>query len=231
MIFQKSFEELLKYNQPIGIKLTSKFDASLVFYLLAKTIDLNKKYSVELYPFTVGYKKNKIHILKSIKQIHLFVKNSFPNVIIKDIKYFNYDYPDCIKYSRNQWIFWGFAKKEMYEQYGINICLDGRSRNFPLSILLRNQYKNRHLEKDFDFSKEPQNYTQYDSPFCNITRKEIAKIYQDLNLMNTLLPLTRICEMDPSCEMCDWCKTFRISFGATFSEYIQNVHDKNHTHT
>lgn len=240
MTFLKPFEELLKYNEPIGIKSTEKFDAALVFYLMAKTIDKNQRYDIELYPYNATWRKSEAHIYDAAKKIHTFIKETFPKVKIHDLEYFEYsenhfsfliNYANLsFPYGRNRWLFWDFARKEMNKKYGINICLDGRARNFPLDVLIKNGYSGRHLEKDFDFSKEIQNYTPYDSPFNNINRKEVAKIYKDLDLMHTLLPITRVCMKEIPCEICNWCKEFKVAFGATFSEYIQNVPEQNRIH-
>ena len=57
------------------------------------------------------------------------------------------------------------------------------------------------------------------SPFVNKDKKTIFQIYQDLNLLETLFPLTRSCETTRlknfrgHCGECWWCKERMWGFG------------------
>lgn len=56
-------------------------------------------------------------------------------------------------------------------------------------------------------------------PFANKNKKTIAKIYQDLNLMDSLFPVTRSCEAMGKieyyehCGQCWWCEERQWGFG------------------
>lgn len=229
MTFLTPFKELIKYNENIGIKLTERFDVALVMYLMAQTIDEQRKYHIEIYPYSASFTHTSDY--SAMIEVRKFICDKFPKVKIHDIEYFEFDLKNYTTYSRNIWMFWDWCKKDMKEKYNLNIHLDGRSKNFPVQTMVDMGYSSRHLEKDFDYSHEEKNYTQYDSPFHYLTRKEIGDLYKELGLYNTLLQLTRNCNNQDYCEKCDKCIDFKLSFGATFSEYIQSVPSKSRIRT
>jgi 7-cyano-7-deazaguanine synthase in queuosine biosynthesis len=57
------------------------------------------------------------------------------------------------------------------------------------------------------------------TPFTNLNKQQIAKIYSELNILETLYPHTRSCEShDPKylgthCEQCWWCDERQWGFG------------------
>ena len=112
----------------------------------------------------------------------------------------------------------------------VNIVYDGTTMNPPNDI-------SRAFVPDFDFD-----LTRRDSgdnelfhsdgdfymPWANTNKKGIAEMYRDENLIDSLLPVTRSCEWDPTCEYfndnnitdpglghcgeCWWCKEREWAF-------------------
>lgn len=54
-------------------------------------------------------------------------------------------------------------------------------------------------------------------PFINLDKKDIKKLYNDLNILSELFPLTRSCEstseFDHHCGQCWWCEERLWAFG------------------
>jgi len=97
------------------------------------------------------------------------------------------------------------APQKDIDKQEINIVYDGTTMNPPHAIATK-------FVPDFEFD-----YTRNDSgenelsykddkfymPWANTDKKGIARMYRDENLIESLLPITRSCEYDPTCEYFD----------------------------
>ena len=94
------------------------------------------------------------------------------------------------------------APQEDVDKQEINIVYDGTTMNPPHDIATK-------FVPDFEFD-----YTRNDSgdnvmsyknnkfymPWANTNKKGIAEMYREEKLIDTLFPVTRSCEYDPTCE-------------------------------
>ena len=88
-------------------------------------------------------------------------------------------------------------------------------------VILVNNSQQHKKEKDSETKKGVLQRVHYINPFFVINKKWEAEVYKDLNLLDTLFPLTRSCEGSDyetgnytfHCGKCWWCEERMWAFG------------------
>ena len=160
-----------------------------------------------------------------------FVRKRFPNANMGEHKTYNFNSTDPVWVNKAKEEFDNFnfysiaglskhlqlvnALKEVREETGILTFVNAVTANPPIEeMTLHNfnynvdQYRNSHNESTI--SKTKFSNTMY-KPWINKHKRDIAKIYKDENLMETLYTLTKSCVNPNStyknreCGACWWC--------------------------
>jgi len=197
-------------DKPIGIIASGGADSSLLLYFVMKYTD----YPLHIFTCssTLKGRANSTVISKVVEKciqltgnMNIFQHNFY---VEEQTKYNLWDYP----YS-------------FVEEGKINAIYCGATANPPSDIA--NSFNEPNSE---DSDRNPNvtrplwtfNNKLY-SPFTNIDKREIAKIYDMFDLSNTLFPYTRSCEKVcesvqdleyyEHCDNCWWCGERRWGFG------------------
>jgi 7-cyano-7-deazaguanine synthase in queuosine biosynthesis len=188
------------HSDGIGISCSGGADSSLLLYLLMKHAEC----PIHIFTCANEYKK-----YSSI--------NSSINVIKK-----------CIELTDNKNIFHHthFVEQQttdnfyLYSHFKlIKILYTAITKNPPVEIT--SKFKENSTE---DWERNPdqhrdlyhRNNSIY-TPFHRVDKKSIAEMYKELNLLDTLFPLTRSCEnimlTEGHCGECWWCEERLWGFG------------------
>lgn len=185
---------IIHFHQgPIGISCSGGVDSSLLLFIL------------------MNYVKDPIHIFTCASKLKNYgtVKSSI-DVIKKCIELTNNNnITHTIRYVDNQTV-----ENLFYpQQYSlINVMYTGITLNPPKEVT--DTFIETTLETERDpgtiksFYKQTSKLTYM--PFANIDKKEVFNIYKELNLLESLYPLTRSCEdinlSEGHCGKCWWCE-------------------------
>ena len=221
MIFKNSQQDI-NIQEPKDIKIVSLnisggADSAIVGYMLSKYV-AEERPDIKIIPLTTNHPRKPyqgvfatgiINFYKEVFGEHIFGKHYINNVDVIDT---NEDYINAQRKNSLQ----ANAIENIQKKYS------GITSNPPLHIvntfknnkgkLLPGPYDNRNgknfpLTKDYSFR-----------PLVNIDKKGVAELYETLEVIETLFPLTRSCEahtMDFSshCDDCWFCKERFWGFG------------------
>jgi hypothetical protein len=211
--------------ETIGIWMSGGADSSLLCYLLAEKIKKENLF-IKIQPLTVQKRPGiyeSIPVRNKIAEL-LDAEDIFKNHII-------YAAPDSGWVSSVYLGMFANKNKENIKQNLFQVLLSGITTNPP-----------REVQKDFHWGiledveqargdsvlKEKIRYfTQVDEgieyeflelkPFFEINKKEIARLYKEKGLLESLFPLTRSCEdkqfFEGHCGKCWWCEERMWAFG------------------
>ena len=202
----------------IGIWMSGGADSSLLCYLMAKEIK-TQNISVKIQPLTVQKRPN---IFESIpvknKIIELLdAENIFSEHIV-------YPAPATGWYAEDYLSMFARMNRENIRQDLFQALFSGITTNPPREVQENFQWgiledveskRGSHLVKDtVRYFIESENSVEYEfleyKPFFNITKKNIAALYQEHGLLDSLFPLTRSCEdrnfLQGHCGKCWWCE-------------------------
>lgn len=200
-------------------------DSSLMLYLLVKEV-IERDLNIEILPMTVrrAYRKhaNPFYASQVIDKIEELLNYTFkehrefyPN--IKWLETPDPDNPGCTERK-----FWRITNRQLVENKEVQAIFTGETNTPPLDVLKTFPGIDKSVLNERNPSIIKQ--TIYESlsnyrcrPFRNINKKDLAKIYKDENLLDTLFPVTRSCENQKlnigHCGKCWWCYERNWAFG------------------
>lgn len=191
---------------PIGITMSGGADSSLLLYLLMK----NTNNLVHIYTLANNHRGRSNAIISA-------------NVIEKIVQLTNHsNIEHHIRYVSEQTTsnFSDFAKNA-HALGIITAFYTGVTANPPKDIgdqFLGEKYNTQYILRDPQIHREVIN-DHIITPFTNINKRDIAEIYKNQDLVDTLYPLTRSCEIASKinylghCGNCWWCRERIWGFG------------------
>lgn len=210
----------LERNNTLGIWLSGGADSSILCYLLAKHIKENK----------LDYKIQPVTILKRIGDTcHLdvldFIKKDlncsdlFLDIVVHntsskqeyDDSFFNVRLDHVVK-GKYKYIYSGINQSPDKEAYTNGWKMSKEVQEVRGSMVTKLKILCGVIELDgvdYEFGDI--------RPFVNLDKKEIANLYKEYNLLESLFPLTNSCAgyspANTHCEKCWWCKEREWAFG------------------
>ena len=87
----------------------------------------------------------------------------------------------------------------------VDVVYDGTTMNPPNDIASKfvPEFKFDTIRQDSGDNEMTHSGGDFYMPWANTNKKGIAEMYRDENLINNLLPVTRSCEYDPTCDYFD----------------------------
>ena len=210
------------YKGPIGISCSGGADSSLLLYLLMQYS------SDKLHIFTTGNNdRNRYNVIVANNIIEKCIQLTGNSNIEHHSSYCKTQTPE------NLW-----PKLQKYhvilnnEQNPINIIYTGLSANPPEEITNAFGMETTQTARNSNEQRDTLNIDEsipnkyWCTPWTNINKKVIAKMYKELNLLDSLFPITRSCEYenifehlkdvpDPGighCNNCWWCQERKWAF-------------------
>lgn len=191
----------LKYCKRPAISLSGGADSALLLYLLCtKDVDT-------IYPYFL-HRTNKSNFLIPPTNIVNFMQERFGNKV-QDLEIIDVtDREQSIYYTNIE------ACDLMQAKYKCDLFLTGSTANPPIDVLekLDIQHIYRMFERDEHREEIGENHNRlYYRPFSNINKKQLAYIYQELKLTDSLFPLTLSCTQTTNTTHCKdkkcwWCQ-------------------------
>ena len=188
------------HHGPIGISCSGGADSSLLLYVLLQ------------------HSTDPIHVFTCTSEFKNYASVVTTTSVIKK----------CIELTKNNNIFHHvqYVKKQSIENLfyktqfdAINILYTGITSNPPLDV--QHTFKTRSEENhERDPTKVRSLYSLVNkiyTPFTNIDKQKVAQMYTELNLTDSLFPVTRSCESltltEGHCGECWWCEERKWGFG------------------
>ncbi len=206
----------------IGVWMSGGADSSLLCYLLAEKIK-QEHLSVKILPITIDYKRPFAGIAGSVREK------------IEDLLDARDIFLDHIVYHPSTDVEW--TNDELAEQFHLRnkehiidnkfqVLYSGITTNPPLEVQERFHWgilEDVEKKRGNTVVKETVRYFLKDGyeffeikPFFNLTKKELAVVYKEKELLNNLFPLTRSCEKIGTvighCGECWWCEERKWAF-------------------
>jgi hypothetical protein len=212
----------------IGVWMSGGADSSLLCYMLAEKIK-QENLPIKIQPLTVDHKRPFTFIAGTVssKIIELLdAKDIFHSHIV-------YNPPEGITWTLEEHGKQFHSRNyENFKNDKFQILYCGTTTNPPVEIQEKFSWSviaDIEAKRGVGVIKEPVRYftKEEDSkiyefmefkPFIEIDKKEIARMYQEKNLMETLFPLTRSCELPGTVvghcgTKCWWCEERAWAFG------------------
>ena len=178
------------YDGPVGIMVSGGIDSAILLYYLMKHC------SNTIHIYTTGsnkkFRRNSIIAPRVVEKCIQLTGNN--NVV----HHIHYDESATDSSMID-------APQKDLDKQEINIVYDGTTMNPPQDIA--SQFT---PELAFDSSRSDTgnnimlyNDDRFYMPWANTNKKGIAQMYRKENLIDSLLPTTRSCEYDPTCEYFD----------------------------
>lgn len=189
---------------PIGISCSGGTDSSLLLYILMA----NCKDTVHIFTLSNNLKgrSNAVIVPKVIERCIQLTGN----INIVHHSWYAEDQNENSLFD---------AQRTALKEEKIKTIFSAITSNPPTDIQFNSGSGEQHLRNP-NVPKEEVSYNGYFLvPFVNKNKKTIAKIYQDLNLMESLFPVTRSCEAMGKleyydhCGKCWWCEERLWGFG------------------
>jgi len=189
---------------PIGISCSGGTDSSLLLYILMS----NCKDTIHIFTLSNDLKgrSNAIIVPRVIERCIQFTNN---NNIIHHSRYAeNQTEEDLFDFQR-----------ELLKEKKIKTIFSGVTANPPSTVKFKSGSGEASLRDPETYRQESSFDGHFLTPFINKNKKTIARIYQDLGLMETLFPVTRSCEAIGKleyyghCGECWWCEERQWGFG------------------
>jgi 7-cyano-7-deazaguanine synthase in queuosine biosynthesis len=196
--------EIKLFDNKIGLYHSGGADSSLLLYVLMKYTTDN------IHIFTCASKeKNYASAKVSNRVIEKCIELTGNNNIMHHTHYVD---------SQNDEVL--FSPQKYYVAAGeLDILYTGVTANPPVEISNTfNEESTENIERDPSVERSVfiHEYNIY-TPFTNINKQVIGKMYDELGLTTTLFPLTRSCEdrslSDGHCGECWWCQERQWGFG------------------
>lgn len=179
-----------KFPEPVSIIVSGGADSAILLYLLLK----QQKHTVYITTLTNKQK---------------FYRNVIPAANV--VKF-------CVDATGNN----NIAHKFLYEDYQDDVAFDKLLQSLETKIKIMGLTDLPTNDSNLEIPQLPENDIRNNPaprdlwrgdmyfPFANLNKKDIAQLYKDNNLIDTLFPLTTSCEtldqLDEHCGTCWWCK-------------------------
>jgi 7-cyano-7-deazaguanine synthase in queuosine biosynthesis len=217
-----SVTPLGKSVNTIGIWMSGGADSSLLCYLLAEKIK-KEKLSIKILPITIDYKRPFAKIAVNVREKIEELLNA-KDIFLKHIVYHpasneNWTHDELSRqfHLRNQ---------ENIVNNRFQILYSGITTNPPKEIQEKFHWgilEDVERKRGNTVDKETVRYFVRDEyeffeikPFFNMTKQDIARLYQDKKLLDNIFPLTRSCEkigtVTGHCGKCWWCEERKWAF-------------------
>ena len=196
-------------NAPIGIMMSGGADSAILLYFLLK------------------HSKNKIHIFTlANQQKRIITTHSSLNVVSKCAELTdNYNFVHHITYEKEQNINNLFTTPSQFLNDSIiDFLYTGITKDPPTQVTDTFRVPpTQTVQRNPNVIRETLINNNFFTPWTNIDKQYICKIYNHYTLINNLYPLTRSCEWqiglnnaeDPSnghCGECWWCEERKWGF-------------------
>lgn len=196
------------HDGPIGIEMSGGADSSLLFYILLKYADgpihaihLCAKYHqralIKKTTEVIGFCIDDLQSDKKVMLHTAFIHRTLPPIGFFYGREFVNNGTVTVSYTGMT------ALPTPEEQAKFNI-------KGPDTI---------YRDREFGQEKDVHSNGTY-NPFINIDKKKIKEMYDELNLTNTLFPVTRSCDnpewTEGSCCECWWCEERKWAFGTYY---------------
>jgi hypothetical protein len=199
----------------IGIWMSGGADSSMLAYLLAKKIK-DENLNIKIQPLSVrrGRPNNPIYAGNVIDWIEEELNVKMNDHIV-------YYPPIDDEYQREIKEFWDRDDQNFRDNL-FQILYSGITRNPPSNDNTISKNKERSRDDDADRPLKTENGVRfYINPFFDIDKKQLAELYKQYNITDTLFPLTYSCEGSAEltnthtqhCEKCWWCEERYWAFG------------------
>ena len=208
----------LENRKNIWISLSGGTDSALLFYTIVQYLLMNKKQTI-VTPYCLVDKSRPGNDLDA-RHIINFVKSKLPYKYIDTIVTGEFDKPPAADKVALTEPFW-YAMKDSgkYDLY-VSGLTASPSVDEMKSIDGFYEAFVKLTSEDRDPANYKEEFKHVDgldiwNPFINIDKKQIAKWYEDFDLMDNLFPLTKSCvdrEYTP-CMKCYWCYEKHWAFG------------------
>lgn len=204
MIVDYISEKPIHFNLPtffkkVGIKISGGADSAIVAYMLAKYIK-EERPDMTIIPITVTHIQKNYQVEFS-KKVMAFIENEF------DIK-FGEQYVSMAEseetYAQTQ----HDLVNKLFSDNTIDCLYMGLTHNPPMEVMMT--FAPMVIEAGFPdrnhtAPKNPKISMSRYAPLINMDKKEVAELFRQYGLMDTLFPLTRSCE-DVTTDFTEHCK-------------------------
>jgi len=213
----KNSQQDIEINLPqhvkrVGLKISGGADSAIVGYMLSKYV-IAERPDIKIIPITVQ-QVGKNYQLIYAKKIIEFYKNEFGDIFLEhytDISLTNETYVTTQEK----------LMKHLYKENIIDFHFIGLTANPPPSGIPESIYSSGQTAPPNRDRTEKSKLVYTNSrcaPLINIDKKGVAELYQKLNVIDTLFPLTRSCEKLTNdflkhCELCWQCAERFYGFG------------------
>jgi hypothetical protein len=210
---------LSKDIKNVGIKLSGGADSAIVCYMLSLYVHTERS-DIKIVPITVAQTGKLYQIIYASKIIE-YCKQRFSDVFEKHYTDISFD-PDA-DYIATQ----NTLLKNLYESKKIDCHFSGITLNPPDDAIPESVYQqgfklprpeSGHLDRARTNKLKPNCVGKSNYPLLNIDKQGVAELYQTLNVLDSLFPLTRSCEsfttdFSHHCEKCWFCNERFWGFG------------------
>ena len=187
----------------IGIKMSGGADSSLAAYLIAEYI-IKNNLKIEIYPIVIIEKDapfQDIFVSQVINFIEKSINFKFQDKIVKHHS------------SKNNKIKTIRSVEEELKNF-LDLIVSGVTQLPKTDDFCEPGGPDDHRKGIFPTLWDDWIY----APFINLDKKELANLYEEHKLLDTLFPLTRSCvqetkEFSNHCGICWWCKERLWAFG------------------
>ena len=208
MIFKNSQQDIIFDERDaikvVGLKVSGGADSALVAYMLSKYV-VEERPDIKIIPVTT------IHAEKPYQEIYAkrvieFLKKEFGNIYGHHYINTAVDSEDYIPAQDRIWM-------EAYHAEGLQMNYTGITANPPKEVM--DTFRDSGPSDDRNGKNFPITIKNSRRHLVNIDKKGVAELYESLDLMDTLFPITRSCEaferwktydIDKHCGKCWWCE-------------------------
>jgi hypothetical protein len=191
MIIENS-QDTIEFNLPdefdkIGIKLSGGADSAIVLYMLCKYITETNR-ECEIIPMTVCH-AGKAYQLQFATKVIFFMQEVFPNIKFGI-------HPTGVNYHGESYD-WVQQKvvDSAYRNNQINCHYVGITKNPPSDVMIAFDQNGPADDRNADTVKPTVRGGHVFLPLINIDKQGVRELYEKFDLMDTLFPLTRSCEV------------------------------------
>jgi 7-cyano-7-deazaguanine synthase in queuosine biosynthesis len=208
----------------VGVWMSGGADSALLCYMLAEYIQ-KQKLDIKIQPITIDYKrpyaKKAVLVQEKITEL-LNAKYMF-------CKHMVYHPPEDVEWTPAQLSEQFHIRNYQHFKAGLfQVLFSGITSNPPSAVQQKFAWgvlQDVESKRGADIPKQTSRYFEHADggefweikPFFNMNKKNLAKLYKDKNLLDSLFPLTRSCEqigtVHGHCGQCWWCEERQWAFG------------------
>jgi hypothetical protein len=192
----------------VGIRISGGADSAILAYMLA-VYKRDYRPHLALHPITcINDQKpyQEIFAKRVLLKITELTGMEFDEHFVENV---NGD-----RYREDQGVF----QENLYKEKKIDIHYMGETMNPPIEVEVDWKFNGGGRDNSRDEKSETLDSVVTRKPFRNLDKKGIAELYQYFNVLDTLFPLTRSCEIhtldfSKHCDHCWFCLERKWGFG------------------